>query len=73
MTTTRLGNKSLTMEYSLEHAEDGSVFATGSSVLVTYDYATRQTVAIPETWRQSIHQFEQMTISKDPHDHTSTD
>lgn len=57
---TRLGNKSLTMEYSLEHAQDGSFFATGSSVLVTYDYASAQTVAIPEAWRQTIQQFEQL-------------
>ena len=38
--TIRLGNKSLTMEYSLEHAGDGNVFATGSSVLVPVSCVT---------------------------------
>lgn len=60
VTTTRLGNKSLTMQYSLEHSGDGSLYATGSSVLVTYDYASGQTVPIPDSWRETIQQFEQI-------------
>jgi acyl-CoA thioester hydrolase len=58
---TRLGNKSLTMDYLVDHAEDGSVFATGSSVLVTYDYTSEQTITIPESWRTTIQQFEKMS------------
>ena len=55
---TRLGNKSLTMEYRLEDAETGTEFAIGSTVLVAYDYRTRQTLPIPEDWRKKIKQFE---------------
>jgi len=54
----RLGNKSLTSEYQLEDARDGSLFATGSSVLVAYDYQQKRSVPIPDEWRKTILQFE---------------
>lgn len=55
---TRLGNKSLTMRYRLEHAETQTVFAEGETVLVTFDYHSGQTVPIPENWRQIIAAYE---------------
>jgi acyl-CoA thioester hydrolase len=57
----RLGNKSMDSEYCLEDARDASLFATGTSVLVAYDYHNRRSVPIPEEWRQAIRQFEGMT------------
>ncbi len=54
----RLGSKSMTSEYQLEDGRDGSVFATGASVLVAYDYQHKHSVAIPEEWRKVILQFE---------------
>ena len=54
----RLGNKSMDCEYSIEDARDASVFATGTSVLVAYDYHNLRSVAIPEEWRKTIRQFE---------------
>ncbi len=54
----RLGNKSMTSEYSLEDARDASLFATGSSVLVAYDYHDNRSVPIPEEWRKAILTFE---------------
>jgi acyl-CoA thioester hydrolase len=54
----RLGNKSMTSDYQLEDARDGSLFATGSSVLVAYDYLQKRTVPIPGEWRKTIQQFE---------------
>lgn len=54
----RLGNKSLTMEYCLEDGDNGEELATGSTVLVTYNYHTQETLPIPETWRQAISKFE---------------
>jgi len=56
-----IGNKSMTSEYSIEDERDESVFATGSSVLVAYDYRNRRSVPIPEEWRTAIQQFEAMT------------
>jgi len=54
----RIGNKSMTSEYRIEDARDASEFATGSSVLVAYDYHNNRSVPIPEEWRKAILQFE---------------
>lgn len=56
----RLGNKSLNMEYRLEDVSNGTGLAEASTVLVTYDYHSRQTVPIPQKWRQVISTFEQL-------------
>ena len=56
--TSRLGNKSMTMEYCLEDAETGQELATGSTVLVAYNYRTNETIPIPEEWREKIVHFE---------------
>lgn len=53
----RLGNKSMTSEYVIV-SEDGREFANGSSVLVAFDYRTRQTISVPEEWREKIAKFE---------------
>ena len=53
-----LGNKSLTMEHVVEEAATHSEFASATSVLVAYDYHTRQTIAVPAEWRQVITLFE---------------
>jgi acyl-CoA thioester hydrolase len=57
---TRLGNKSLTMEYRMFEARNNAELATGSSVLVTYAYRTRQTIPIPDAWREKIAAFEKI-------------
>jgi acyl-CoA thioester hydrolase len=54
----RIGNKSMTSEYRIEDARDASEFATGSSVLVAYDYHNNHSVPIPKEWRKAILQFE---------------
>lgn len=55
---TRLGNKSFEMVYALENTADGGVYALAESVLVTFDYATNQTIPIPVAWRSAIAAFE---------------
>lgn len=50
----RLGNKSMTMEYRIEEPNTGRSFASGSTVIVTYDYHTERTIPIPDRWRQII-------------------
>ena len=55
-----IGNKSMTSEYRIEDARDASEFATGTCVLVAYDYRNRRSVPIPEEWRTAILQFEEM-------------
>lgn len=56
----RIGNKSMTSEYRIEDAGDSSEFASGSSVLVAYDYHDSRSVPIPEAWRKAITLFEGM-------------
>ena len=54
----RLGNKSMLMEYRLENAQDGSLFATATSVQVAYDYRENKSIPVPEKWRKEISRFE---------------
>ena len=49
---TRLGTKSFELGY--EVASGGRLLAEARSVQVGYDYARRETVAIPETWRRKL-------------------
>jgi acyl-CoA thioester hydrolase len=59
----RLGKKSLTMEYEIGEAGTGKVFSTADAILVTYDYHSRQTIPIPEMWREKISEFEKFNLS----------
>ena len=59
---TRLGNKSMTMEYRIEETQTGQSFASGSTVIVTYDYHTERTVPIPDRWRQIIAEMEDLPL-----------
>ncbi len=61
MRISRLGNKSMTAEYTLMDAATNKELATGSAVLVGYDYRTNETLPIPEEWRGKIAEFEKMT------------
>ncbi len=62
----RLGNKSLTMEYSLEDIQSGKQLALGSSALVTYDYHESRNIPIPVHWRKTIAQFEGLNSNDQP-------
>ena len=57
---TRLGNKSLDMEYQIEDEDSRRTLADGATVLVTYDYHTSQTIPIPDDWRRAITAFEKL-------------
>jgi acyl-CoA thioester hydrolase len=48
----RFGNKSFDLEYVLR--VDGQVVAEAKSVLVGYDYERRESVAIPDEWREKL-------------------
>ncbi len=54
----RLGNKSMRWEYSIENAQDGSVFATATSVQVAYDYPAGKSMPVPDVWRKKITIYE---------------
>lgn len=54
----RLGNKSLDMEYLIKEPATGMVFAAGKTVQVAYDYYEKKTIPLLESWRQAIIGFE---------------
>lgn len=54
----KIGTKSLTMEYVLEDIESSLQLATGKTILVTYDYHQACSIPIPEAWRLAINLFE---------------
>ena len=58
----RLGSKSLVMDYRLVDAQTGQEFAAGSSVIVTYDYPSERTIPIPDSWRKVIAEFEGLPL-----------
>ena len=60
----RLGNKSLTMQYQIVGIENGEIFADASTVLVTYDYHQQITIPIPENWRTTIQNFESLDTTR---------
>jgi acyl-CoA thioester hydrolase len=63
MRISRLGNKSMTAEYTLMDAATKEELATASAVLVGYDYRTNETIPIPEEWREKINRFEGLQVA----------
>ncbi|HLD44962.1 MAG TPA: thioesterase family protein [bacterium] len=53
-----MGNKSLTMEYDIAEELTERLVATGSSVLVMYDYASAATYPIPDELKARITELE---------------
>ena len=54
----RLGTKSLDMEYLIREPVTGKVFAEGKTVQVAYDYQSGKTIPLPVSWREVIREFE---------------
>lgn len=54
----RIGNKSMSMEYQMVDGEGEKELATGSTTLVAFDYHEHKTITVPDEWRKKIHQFE---------------
>ena len=60
----RLGNKSLEMDYLLTVA--GQEVAHGRTVQVAYDYAASRSTPIPAAWRQAVTAFEPDLTTSQP-------
>ncbi len=59
--TTKIGSKSLTMDYLFIKTDKNgnkSLAADGSTVIVAFHYGNNQSILIPETWRKMIADFE---------------
>jgi acyl-CoA thioester hydrolase len=48
----RIGTKSFDLEYAVQSS--GTLAAEAKTVLVSYDYATRRPVELPESWREAL-------------------
>jgi acyl-CoA thioester hydrolase len=53
----RVGTKSLDMDHEVRGA-DGRLVAEAATVLVSFDYAERLTVPVPDEWRDRIQAYE---------------
>ncbi|MBI3172339.1 MAG: acyl-CoA thioesterase [Chloroflexi bacterium] len=56
--TSKIGNKSMVMEQAIVNSETGEVYSSGTVIAVTYDYAAKQTMSVPQEWREKITNFE---------------
>ena len=59
--TIKLGNKSFTTEQCVVD-ETGKMLATGTVVLVTFDYEGLKPIPVPEEWRMKIGEFEGLKV-----------
>jgi acyl-CoA thioester hydrolase len=58
----RIGNKSMHSEYAILNADTGEELATGSSVLVAFDYRSGKTLPLSDEWRRLIGGFEGLEV-----------
>jgi acyl-CoA thioester hydrolase len=58
----RLGNKSLDMEYLIREPATGQIFAEGKTVQVAYDYQSGKTISLQDIWREVILDYEDLDI-----------
>ncbi len=56
--TSRLGNKSLDMDYVIREINTGQIFAEAKTVQVAYDYQLGKTIPIQANWRKTLQDFE---------------
>jgi acyl-CoA thioester hydrolase len=56
--TSRLGNKSLDMEYIIREIGPGKIYSVGKTVQVAFDYQTGKTIPLRPDWRERITEFE---------------
>ena len=56
--TSKLGNKSMTIEQNIINIVSGQEMAKGEVVMVTFDYQNQETIPVPEDWREKISEFE---------------
>jgi acyl-CoA thioester hydrolase len=61
----RLGRKSLDMEYLIREQAGKKVFAEGRTVQVAYDYQQGITIPLRGTWRDTISSYEGIDRSQD--------
>jgi acyl-CoA thioester hydrolase len=56
--TVDIGEKSFTVEQCVLNGSLKRVHATGTVVLVAYDYSKRETMRVPDEWRDRLRRYE---------------
>ena len=54
----KVGSKSLTVEQCVTDETAGQTYASGTVILVAYDYHDHKTIPVPDEWREKVAQFE---------------
>jgi len=60
--TAKIGNKSMTVEQCVMNTETGKITASGTVILVTFDYEMLKTISVPDEWREIISEFEGLQV-----------
>ena len=60
--TSKIGNKSMTVEQCVMNADTGEMLAAGTVILVTFDYREHKTISVPDEWRDKISMFEEIKV-----------
>ena len=61
--TVKIGNKSITLDQCLTNRETERLYASGSVILVAYDYRRHATIPVPSEWREKATRFEGHALS----------
>ena len=56
--TAKIGNKSMIIEQAVIDAATGKIRAMGEIVSVAFDYRVKKTIPVPDEWRKTISEFE---------------
>jgi acyl-CoA thioester hydrolase len=56
--TSKIGNKSMTVDQCVMNADTGKVLASGTVILVAFDYREHRTISVPDEWKKTISKFE---------------
>ena len=56
--TIKLGTKSVTVEQCVMNTGTGTVMASGTVVMVTFDYKDLKSIPVPDEWKKKISEFE---------------
>jgi acyl-CoA thioester hydrolase len=62
MGVTKIGNKSLTMEYAVTGENDSPLYATAETIMVSYDYHSHSAIPVSDELRRLFGEFEGKTF-----------
>jgi acyl-CoA thioester hydrolase len=60
--TTKIGGKSLSVEQCVMDANTGKIMASGTVVMVTFDYKDLKSIPVPADWKKKISEFEGLQV-----------